>query len=83
MLMQKFMNDSKPFKQIVDQLNTIKKDPWSPPPKTRFVVTTKTVPKINDELEENAFMVQISESDTLVQLSPKSVKVKINNSNGQ
>lgn len=53
-------------------------NPWSSLPKTKFNVTSKTVPKVNDGLDPDELEIEISDSESLRNCKLKSLKVKIN-----
>ena len=71
------------LKPIAGQLERGKKNMWCPPPRTKVIKSTKTVHKINDDIEETEFQVEIPYSESLAAVNPKSVKVKINDKDGK
>jgi hypothetical protein len=39
---------------------------WSPSPLTKVIASTKLIPKINEELKEDEFEIEILNADTLL-----------------
>jgi len=71
------MDKLKELKPKIAALKQQMENPWSAPPKVKETVTNKTVPKINEAIEEDEFQVQIVVSDQLQSLSYSRLKVKI------
>lgn len=52
---KKNMIEATQIKTLIASLKAQKENPWSAPPNVSTVSVHKTVPKINEDLEENEF----------------------------
>lgn len=49
---------------------------WSAPPKVKEVVSTKLIPKINEEIDEDEFQVELVSCDSLKICAYSRIKIK-------
>lgn len=70
------------MKELQEKVKAAQADPWTPLPATEEKVTQVQVAKINEDIADDEFEVELPHDDALAKLDCKSIKVKLEDKDG-